>query len=121
MRNAVGFNGQSSLLQGLKGTPNYGKAMAAQAQLDFAGDMANKKSGAKQNQENMMRQQKKDSVNAARAGNKQAYRNNQQKSQMAQAQTQAQGRSAEIGAKRRMYTQDMTRKKNAILDGLIGA
>ena len=40
---------------------------------------------------------------------------------MAQAQTQTQGRSAEIGAKRRMYTQDMTRKKNALLDGLVEA
>tara|TARA_B100001741_G_C16395189_1_gene524287 strand:- start:182 stop:547 length:366 start_codon:yes stop_codon:yes gene_type:complete len=121
MRNAVGFNGQSSMLQGLKGTPNYGKAMAAQAQLDFAGDMANKKSGAKQNQENMMRQQKKDSVNAARAGHKQQYKNNQQKSQMAQAQTLSAGRSNEIGAKRRMHTTDMTNKQNALLDGLIGA
>ena len=121
MRNAVGFNGQSSMLQGLKGTPNYGKAMAAQAQLDFAGDMANKKSGAKQNQENMMRQQKKDSVNAGKAGHRQQYKNKQQNSQMAQAQTLTSGVSNEIGAKRRMYTQDMTKKKNAILDGLIGA
>ena len=121
MRDAVGFNGQSSMLQGLKGTPNYGKAMAAQAQLNFSGDMANKQSGAKQNQENMMRQQKQDSLNASKANNRQSYKNNQQKTQMSQAQTKASGVSNEIGAKRRMYTQDETRKKNALLDGLIGA
>lgn len=121
MRDAVGFNGQSSMLQGLKGTPNYGKAMAAQAQLDFAGDMTNKQSGAKQNQENMLRQQKKDSLNAGKAGHRQQYKNKQQNSQMSQAQTQASGNSNQIGAARRMYTQDETKKQNALLDGLIGA
>lgn len=109
------------MLQGLKGTPNYGKAMAAQAQLDFSGDMANKKSGAKQNQENMMRQQKKDSLNAGKAGNRQQYKNKQQNSQMAQAQTLTSGTSNQIGAARRMYTQDETKRQNALLDGLIGA
>jgi len=120
-RNAVGFNGQGSLLEGLKGTPSYGKAVAAQAQLDFSGDMANKQSASKQNQENMLRQQKKDSLNASKAGNRQQYKNKQQNSQMAQAQTQASGRSNQIGAQRRMWAQDETKKKNAILDGLIGA
>ena len=109
------------MLQGLKGTPNYGKAMAAQAQLDFAGDMANKQSGSKQYQENMLRQQKQDSQNAAKANNRQQYKNKQQNNQMSQAQTLSSGKSNQIGAQRRMYTQDETRKKNAILDGLIGA
>lgn len=121
MRNAVGFNNQSSMLQGLKGTPNYGKAMAAQAQLDFAGDMANKQSGAKQNQENMMRQQKQDSLNAGKAGHRQQYKNKQQNALMSNAQTAAQNKSSIIGARRRMYTQDQTKKKNALLDGLLEA
>lgn len=121
MRNAVGFNGQSSMLQGLKGTPNYGKAMAAQAQLDFAGDMANKQSGSKQNQENMLRQQKKDTLNASKAGHRQQYKHKQQGMQMSQAQTHASGKSNQIGAERRMWSQDETKKKNALLDGLLGA
>ena len=120
-RNAVGFNGQSSMLAGLKGTPNYGKAMAAQAQLDFSGDMANKQSASKQNQESMMRQQKEDSLNAGKAGHRQQYRNKQQNSQMAQGQTHASGKSNQIGARRRMWAQDETKKKNAILDGLLEA
>lgn len=121
MRNAVGFNGQSSMLQGLKGTPNYGKAMAAQAQLDFAGDMANKQSGAKQNQENMLRQQKKDSLNANKAGFKQQYNQKKQNNQMNQAQSLTQAASNQIGAQRKKYTDEQTAKKNTLLDGLIGA
>ena len=58
--------------------------MAAQLQLDFKGDMANKQSGSKQNQENMMRQQKQDSIHASKANHRQQYKNKQQNSIMAQ-------------------------------------
>ena len=120
-RNAIGFNPQTSMLQGLKGTPNYGKAMAASATMNFESDMQNKQSMSKQDTQQKQRDMKQDSQNAQKASNKQQYKNAQQKTQMSQAQTKASGVSNEIGAKRRMYTQDETRKKNALLDGLIGA
>jgi hypothetical protein len=118
-RDAVGFNGQSSMLAGLKGTPQYGEALAAQAQLDFAGDAANKQSGAKQNQEDMIRQQKTNSQNAGKSAARQTYKQKTDQKIMGQAQTKASGMSSDIGNKRRMYTQDETRKKNTMLDGLL--
>ena len=120
-RNAVGFNPSSSILKGLKGTPNYGKAMAAAATMDFEADIQNKQSMSKQDTQQKQLDMKKDQQNAQQRGQSQQYNQNKKKNMMAQAQTHASGKSAEIGAKRRMYTQDETRKKNALLDGLIGA
>ena len=62
-RSAVGFNKNQSLLNGLRGTPNYGEAMAAQAQLSLESETENKKSALKQKQdenarENQRNQQK---------------------------------------------------------------
>ena len=114
-RNAVGFNGQSSLLEGLKGTPSYGKAMAAQAQLDFSGDMANKQSASKQNQENMMRQQQKNSQNANRASKSQAYNQGKKDNRMGQAQNIAQAKSTFTGLQRK----DHVAKQNTILNGML--
>jgi hypothetical protein len=107
------------MLAGLKGTPQYGEALAAQAQLDFAGDAANKQSGAKQNQEDMIRQQKTNSQNAGKSAARQTYKQKTDQKIMGQAQTKASGMSSDIGNKRRMYTQDETRKKNTMLDGLL--
>ena len=120
-RNAIGFNTQTSMLQGLKGTPNYGKAMAAAATMNFESDMQNKQSMSKQDTQQKQRDMKKDSQNAQKASNKQQYKNAQQKSQMSQAQTLSSGVSNQIGAERRKYTTDQTNKQNTLLDGLIGA
>ena len=73
-RNAIGFNPQTSMLRGLKGTPNYGKAMAAAATMNFESDVQNKQSMSKQDTQQKQRDMKQDSQNAQKASNKQQYK-----------------------------------------------
>ena len=118
-RNAVGFNPSSSMLKGLKGTPNYGKAMAASATMNFEADMENKQSMSKQDTQQKQLDMSKDKQNAGKANARQSYKQKTDQKMMGQAQTKAGGMSNQIGAERRMYNQDETNKKNTILDGLM--
>lgn len=113
-RNAVGFNPQTSMLKGLRGTPNYGKAMAAAAQQNFQKSHDNAEFMAKQSQ------QERDLGNKAastKASAKQGQMQNQQRLQNQQKQ---------VGQQHSSYNSTMTgikrgehvAKQNTILNAL---
>ena len=113
-RNAVGFNPSSSILKGLKGTPNYGKAMAAAATMDFEADIQNKQSMSKQDTQQKQLDMKKDQQNAQQRGQSQQYNQNKKKNLMQQANIKSQAMSNSIGMDRK----DHVAKQNTILNSL---
>lgn len=115
IRSAVGFNKNASLLSGLRGTPNYGQAMAAQSQLSLESETANKKSGMQQKQQQNAREQKHNQQKSQTAGSN-MRRDSQHKShQIKQATAQSKNAADQIFQKRKKFWDD----KNSAISALL--
>ena len=116
-RDAVGFNASSSMLAGLRGTPNYGKAMAAASELALESETAN----AKQSLEEKTQEDKRDNE---RSGIKTQDRNRgmqrqsqQKKHQMKQATDHSSTKAGTLAMNRKKHW-DI---RNSAIQGLLGS
>ena len=114
-RNAVGFNPGQSLLSGLRGTPSYGKAMAATSQLNLEADTENKKSMLKETQQDNQRDQKKNEINAQTGQNNLKRDAQNKQANIGEAKAHGRQQSANLLENRKNHWKD----RNTVVNGLL--
>lgn len=115
MRNAVGFNAGQSMLSGLRGTPNYGKAMAAASQMNLEAQTANSKQNVEDKQAENQRENKESGIKAQNLSQNNQRNQKMKSAQINQGKSLAQNKSGGI----HMNRKDSMDTKNTIVNGLL--
>ena len=116
-RSAVGFNKNQSLLNGLRGTPNYGEAMAAQSQLSLESETENKKSALKQKQDENARENQRNQQKAKTTGANMRRQTQQKSSQINKGKAHSANNAGTLAMNRKKHWD----VKNSAIQGLLGS
>ena len=116
-RSAVGFNKNQSLLNGLRGTPNYGEAMAAQAQLSLEPETENKTSALQQKQDENARENQHNQQKAKTTASNMRRGTQRKSHQIKQGKDLTASKAGTLAMNRKKHW-DI---KNSAIQGLLGS
>jgi hypothetical protein len=107
----------SSWLNGLRGTPNYGEAVAAQSQLSLESETENKKSALKQKQDENARENQFNQQKSKTTASNMRRQTQKKSSQINQAKAHSANNASSLAMNRKKHWD----VKSSAIQGLLGS